>query len=234
MPFSSADHFLNNMNLTADRESFLARLDSFRPQGQAGERALAMYSAAIALADDLAMTRAVEVGRRLSLTANVLYEVVLQSYLFLGFPRMLTAAENLSRTFPVESNEFELKAISPAESRQWFDRGLELCRKVYADKYEVLMNRVAAMAPDVFRWMIIEGYGKVLSRPSLDIISRELSIIAFLMMENRVKQLHSHMTGALNVGASRELIHSVVDDIGSAAGDGYDSARDILEQWGRD
>ena len=97
---------------------------------------------------------------------------------FLGFPRMLGAAENLDRVFPVERNGGGLRQISSAESNEWFENGLSLCKRVYGEKYDSLFGKVAAMAPEVFRWMIIEGYGKVLSRPSLDIVSRELSIVA--------------------------------------------------------
>ncbi len=78
--------------------------------------------------------------------------------------------------------------------------------------------------------MILEGYGKVLSRENLPLITRELSIVAFLTMENRVRQLHSHILGALNVGASEALVKSVVDDLGSSAGDGYNSALQILDK----
>ncbi|UCC43581.1 MAG: carboxymuconolactone decarboxylase family protein, partial [Candidatus Zixiibacteriota bacterium] len=69
-----------------------------------------------------------------------------------------------------------------------------------------------------------------LSRPGLDLVSRELSIVAFLMAENRTHQLHSHMRGALHVGATIEQLGLVVDDFGEAAGDGYRSACAVLER----
>ncbi len=216
------------MNLTANPHEFLRRLESFSPDTDAAERALAMYSAAVALADDNVLAHSIRVGQEYGLTPQMFYEVVLQSYLFLGFPRMLSAADNLSRVFPVNHNGFKLEPIGPAEARQWFDNGVELCQRVYADKYQGLMEKVGTMAPEVFRWMIIEGYGKVLSRPVLNIISRELSIIAFLIMENRKKQLQSHIKGALNVGASPATVRFVIDDIGRAAGAGYESALEVL------
>ena len=76
--------------------------------------------------------------------------------------------------------------------------------------------------------MIIEGYGKVLSRPGLGIVERELANVAFLMGEDYEQQLHSHMRGALNVGATEELLKTVVHDIGEAAGNGYRTAQAIL------
>lgn len=208
------------------------RLKGFRPTTHIPERTLAMYSAAVALADEEAMTEVISLGREKGLSAEMFYEIVLQSYLFLGFPRMLTAAETLAEVFPSAHNGFELEQVSSSESKEWFERGVELCQKVYAEKYGSLMQRVGAMAPEVFRWMIIEGYGKVLSRPVLDIISRELSIIAFLMMENREKQLRSHIMGAINVGAPVSLVRTVIDDIGASSGDGYRTSRDVLSKLG--
>lgn len=204
----------------------------FKPEKYAAARTLALYSAAIALSDDEAMTRVIEIGKRYSLNRDTFYEMVLQSYLFLGFPRMLSAAENLHKSFRLEPNESALERVSEAESRRWYDNGIALCQKVYGDKYVPLKEKVMAMAPDVFRWMVIEGYGKVLSRPELEITVRELSIIAFLMMENREKQLYAHIMGALNVGASCELLRYVVNDIGEAAGDGYRTSLSIMEQMG--
>ena len=50
------------------------------------------------------------------------------------------------------------------------------------------------------------------------------------MMEDRRQQLHSHMRGAINVGAPAELLRCVIDDIGEAAGSGYDTALEILRK----
>ncbi len=211
-------------------DALVAQLDAFAPEVSAAERALAVYSAAIALADDRVMARAIEIGRRYGLNRTSFYEIVLQSYLFLGFPRMLIAAETLNRILPEDKVYDGCKPISPGESQQWFDNGMDLYKRVYGRNNQLLMDRVSAMAPEVFRWMIIEGYGKVLSRPAVSVIARELSIIAFLMMENREKQLHSHIRGALNVGASPDLVRLVIEDIGLAAGDGFDSALRIISQ----
>ncbi|MCK4573041.1 MAG: carboxymuconolactone decarboxylase family protein [candidate division Zixibacteria bacterium] len=220
------------MNFTADKNVFLGQLLRFKPVENASQRTLALYSAAVALADDTAMERVLGMGDRYSVTRDTFYEIVLQSYLFLGFPRMLGAAECLHRFFHDTTNGSRLGPISPDESDEWYSDGLKLCREVYAGKYEPLKKKVEGMAPEVFRWMIIEGYGKVLSRPQVDISTRELSIIAFLMMENRQKQLRAHIKGALNVGTPRQLIEQTVSDIGPAAGDGMKTALAVINQAG--
>lgn len=178
------------------------------------------------------MTDAIRLASTGGASREMLYEVVLQSYLFLGFPRMLISAEVLDRVLPAGKTEPMTNPISEQESQEWFDRGVDLCRRVYDSNYEALRDKVEGIAPEIFRWMIVEGYGKVLSRPGLGSIDRELSISSFLMMEDRAQQLFSHMRGALNVGASPDLLSQVIEDVGEAAGAGYKTAHGILTKLG--
>lgn len=190
-----------------------------------------MFSAAVALADDSITSRAIHCCQALKIDDRLLYEVVLQSYLFLGFPRMLIAAQCLDAHADVKHAAGETLTAQPGEMELWFERGEQLCRKVYAHNYELLKSRVESFAPEVFRWMILEGYGKVLSRDGLGIVARETAIMTCLIMENKPQQLHSHMQGALNVGAPKDLIRKVVlEDIGQSAGDGYRTALDVMSR----
>ena len=147
---------------------------------------------------------------------------------------MLIAAEQLAKHFPGEGPSPQLEKVSAEESERWFHDGVNLCQRVYGDMYEPLKARVESFAPDIFRWMIVEGYGKVLSRDEVSIVDRELSIIAMLMIENKIKQLHSHILGARNVGGDERLIKRVIEDVGIVAGDGYAAALAIIAREGTD
>ncbi len=221
------------MNYGFRREKFYERLRNFAPARHHQTRLLALYSAAIAVAEPEGLDMAVEHCRRHQLERSLLYEIVLQSYLFLGFPRMLRAAEHLHSRLPAPDSASQLHQVDADESKEWFTRGVALCQKVYATNYDRLKERVEHLAPEIFRWMVIEGYGKVLSRPELNVIERELAIVSCLMIENYDKQLYSHIKGALNVGASFELLQEVIEDLGEGAGDGYLTARSIMEELGR-
>ena len=48
--------------------------------------------------------------------------------------------------------------------------------------------------------MVVDGYGKVLAAPGLDLPRRELCIVAACAATGQDRQLHSHLHGALNVG----------------------------------
>ena len=212
--------------------NFYTYLSGFSPDKHAVSRILAIYSAAVALADEMILDTAVSIGQNYSMKRQHFYEIILQSYLFLGFPRMLDAAYHLDRFFPSPNGNSQLAKISDEEAAEWYERGIRLCRQIYGDNYLRLKEKVESLAPDIFRWMIIEGYGKVLSRQTINIVDRELAIVAALMVDNRQKQLYSHIKGALNAGASEDLLKVVIGDISHAAPDGYQSSLDILDKMG--
>lgn len=123
-------------------------------------------------------------------------EVLLQSYLFLGYPAALNAfmlwRKRSGRPAP---------AAMPADWAGWERRGVEVCSKVYDGQYEQLRHTVARLHGDLDRWAVVEGYGKVLGRGGLDLLRRELCIVAMLAALTAPRQLYAHLRGALNVGA---------------------------------
>jgi 4-carboxymuconolactone decarboxylase len=124
-------------------------------------------------------------------------EVILQSYLFLGYPAALNA-------FGVwrELSGRTTAGPTPGGWQEWRTRGEEVCRRVYGGQYEGLRENIAALHSDLADWMVVEGYGKVLGRPGLDLRVRELCIAALLAVLDAPVQLRSHLRGALNAGAS--------------------------------
>lgn len=192
-------------------------------------RGIALYSAALATAVRDCLSAAIDLGRQHHVPRTAFYEAVLQSHLFLGFPRMLIGMEHLAEYWPApqagDAGEYQ-----GSELADWRRNGEELCKRVYGEAYEPLKRKVLGLAPELFQWMIHDGYGKVLSRPGLATMERELAICAMLMMENRAPQLHSHLRGALRVGCSKDEVAAMVQDIGPAAPDGFVTAMGLLER----
>ena len=216
------------MNQSADRAVLLQQIKQFDPVNDVIPRVISLFSASCTFADTEILEESLKLGKKYNISRDNFYEAVLQSYLFIGFPRMLSAAFVLDKIFPNENTRSENHESIVDILGIWNKRGEELYKKVYKDKSEILKNRVVSIAPEIYEWMILEGYGKVLSRNILDIKTRELSIIAILMMENRLIQLESHIRGAINVDTPMSIIETVINDIGEASGDGYKNALGIL------
>ncbi len=128
-------------------------------------------------------------------------EVILQSYLFAGFPRGLNAAREWRR---ISGRSAPTTDPDPAHASpdQWRDRGEATCEVVYGPFYAKLRQNIRALHPALDSWMIVEGYGKVLSRPGLDLARRELCVVASCAAQRQDRQLHSHLHGALHAGAA--------------------------------
>lgn len=145
-------------------------------------------------------------------------EVILQSYLFAGFPRALNSAREwrrISGRAAPESDEGE----HFENASRWRSEGETTCATVYGRFYERLRHNIRQLHPALDAWMIVDGYGKVLSRPALDLRRRELCIVAACAMARQDRQLHSHLHGALHAGASpgevRDAIDAVADLLGA-------------------
>ena len=128
-------------------------------------------------------------------------EVILQSYLFAGFPRALNAAREWRRASgqPAPLNE---PPASDGDADLWRKRGEATCEVVYGEFYQHLRHNIRDLHPALDEWMIVDGYGKVLSREALDLKRRELCIVAVCAAAEQDRQLHSHLHGARNAGAS--------------------------------
>ena len=127
-------------------------------------------------------------------------ELLLQTYLFAGFPRALNGMREWRRLAPSPA------AGTMAPNDQPVAAGEETCARVYGSMYERLRQNIAALHPRLDEWMIVEGYGKVLSRPGLDLGRRELCIVAACAATAQDRQLQSHLHGARNVGVPDAVI----------------------------
>lgn len=155
-------------------------------------------------------------------------ELIIQSYLFCGFPRALNAAREWRRVAP--------EAPPPTDASEnvnlvdeWRTLGEATCAAVYGGMYDKLRLNVRALHPALDSAMVIEGYGKILSRPALDLPRRELCIVAACAMTEQERQLHSHLHGALNVGVAPGVLIAAIDALGPVLGpDRTRSARLLL------
>jgi 4-carboxymuconolactone decarboxylase len=159
-------------------------------------RALTRLAAALGTRDAGAVRHALQdaIGVAEGLAVE---EVILQSHLFVGFPDALNALGAWRELAG-------LPAPPPLDDDPtgWEARGEAVCAVVYGGNYRKLRENVRALHPDFEGWMVAGGYGRVIGRPGLDLKTRELCIAALLAVWNAPRQLHSHLRGALNAGAT--------------------------------
>jgi 4-carboxymuconolactone decarboxylase len=145
-------------------------------------------------------------------------ELIVQSYLFCGFPRALNAAREWRRVAPEPAPASD-EADDVAHVSEWRDRGEVTCHAVYGSMYEKLRINVRELHPALDAAMLVEGYGKILGRPGLDLPRRELCIVAACAHTGQDRQLHSHLHGALNVGVAPAALRLTIDELAPIIGE---------------
>jgi 4-carboxymuconolactone decarboxylase len=157
-------------------------------------------------------------------------ELILQTYLFAGFPRGLNAMREWRRASGQPAPERDEGEHLDATG-DWARQGEQTCHTVYGEMYDRLRLNIRALHPALDAWMIVEGYGKVLSRPGLDLKRRELCIVAACAVLEQERQLHSHLHGALNAGATQAEVDDTLSVVDEMLADG---ARDrVMHLWSR-
>jgi len=145
-------------------------------------------------------------------------EVIFTSYLFDGYPAALEGFRLFSELtgFPAGAED---AAYTPEAVEQWRLRGERLCRAVYGPQFERLTKHVREFGPELADAMIVEGYGKTLSREGIDVRLRELCVTVILALKGRERQLVSHILGSLRLGATVDDVRAAISVIEPIAGE---------------
>lgn len=202
----------------------MAKQDSLDPQ----TRELVRFAAAIAQGDEPEIRERVRSLRMAQVPVGWVEELLLQSILMCGYPRALVALA-MWRKFSGVRAPADDPDSSYATPDAWTRRGEATCEIVYGTNYEKLRDNVRALHPAVDAWMITEGYGRTLSRPGLDLMRRELCVVAQTAVLETERQLHSHLKGALNAGADPSQIEGVLSVVNPMLS--FDSWKKVKELW---
>jgi len=168
------------------------------------------------MADEENLRQAISIGVRDDVPLPMIREAILQTYLFVGYPRVINGLFLLKEL----CDELDLSypsGVEPSEDYEdwgsWESRGKDLCKRVYGNSYDNLQKRIGALHPLLARWMVVEGYGKVLSREGLSTGLREILVVSVLTSQGVWRQLRSHLQGGLNLGVSATELREVISQL---------------------
>ena len=140
------------------------------------------------------------------------YEILLQGYLFCGYPKAIESFfclnDAVSGKQGLAPGEFQPRLLGSSD--ELIRRGEDLSKTIHRDKFEKMRDRISGLCPDLGYLMIAEGYGHVLSRDGLDLKSRELAVVSTLTSLETHRQLHSHIRGARNIGCGDDEIYEAI------------------------
>lgn len=190
--------------------------------------ALVRVAAAIALGSSPELTARLAKARSAGVPGRWIEELLLQSLLVVGYPLTLVAFaawRELTGPRPSggsdgpgegkgngegEGEGDDAEALAHTDWKAWAERGSAVCRAVYGRAYHKLLINLRALHPALEHLVLVDAYGKVIGRPGLDLKRRELSTVAAIAVLGTAQQLHSHLRGALNTGATPDEVEAVL------------------------
>ncbi len=166
---------------------------------------LAFIAVAAVLRKEAALRRFLQKAKKQNIKAEKIYETLLQTYLFAGFPSALISLSIMSEYFnPIIKTKLNRDYILLKNS------GVKTCKRIYGNKYDKLIKNIANYSRELSEWLVIEGYGKVLSRRGLALKDREVINVAVLSALKFENQLYSHINGAYKNKAGIKIIENVI------------------------
>jgi 4-carboxymuconolactone decarboxylase len=189
--------------------------------------ALVRVAAAVARGREAELRERLAAARAAGVPALWIEELLLQSTLVVGYPLALVAfAAWRTVAGPAgaagaagaggaggggdSGDAGGAERLAHADWRRWAERGPAVCRAVYGRAYHKLLLALRALHPALEPLVLVDAYGKLIGRPGLDLKRRELATVAAIAVLGAPEQLHSHLRGALNTGASAAEVEATL------------------------
>src|SRR5213592_2094805 len=194
--------------------------------------ALVRVAAAIAAGETAELEARLGAARGAGVPVLWIEELLLQSLLVVGYPLALVAFgvwRKVSGPLPDHGSGHDAELLAHADWEAWAERGALVCRDVYGRAYHKLLVNLRTLHPALEDLVLVDAYGKVIGRPGLDLKRRELFTVAAVAVLGTAEQLHSHLRGSLNTGATRVEVEEVLALV--AADLSPENLRRAREQW---
>lgn len=133
-------------------------------------------------------------------------ETLLQSVLFFGFPRAISAFETVARAWPRQA-----PADGGGLSRErQMQAGRDLFAAIYGANTDAVLAMLRGFHGEFCDFVLEAAYGRILTRPGLPPRTRELLAVGALAVLDQVPQLVAHSRGAITFGATGEQVREAI------------------------
>jgi alkylhydroperoxidase/carboxymuconolactone decarboxylase family protein YurZ len=149
-----------------------------------------------------------------------------------GFPATLNAVSAVREVF--QERQLGFTPTITTSSGERYSRGMQALERISAGSGMEVVKSLQDIAPDLARFIIEFSYGDIIGRDGLDNRVKELATVALLTALGTAEpQLRVHVSAALNVGASRQEIIEVIQQMAVYAGfpaalNGVAAARNVF------
>ena len=135
-----------------------------------------------------------------------LEETLLMCVLFCGFPRAITAWGHFSTAWPADAPP--RGGALPLEQQQ--AAGSALFSSIYGKNDSQVREMLNDYHGELHDFVLEAAYGRILTRPGLSALARELVAVGVLAAQDQPRQFLGHARGACSMGATREQLEEVL------------------------
>lgn len=169
-------------------------------------RVLVGMAAAVWRAEWPDLTAWAEAAHRRNHPRGALEETLLMCVLFCGFPRVITAWEHFAAAWPVDVPPSG-GALPEDQQRPAGDR---LFHSIYGKNDEAVRAMLRGYHQELHDFVLESAYGRILARPGLPGVTRELIAVGVLAAQGQKRQFAGHARGAHHLGATTEQLREVL------------------------
>ena len=115
--------------------------------------------------------------------------------------------------------------------------GIAIRKKLSGDRFGKSASALAELAPDLDEMLNEVVFGRVWSRPGLELKMRSVAVIAALTALQRLPQLKSHIANGLNAGLKKEEVIEILIQMAFYAGaptavNAFQVAKEVFDEEG--
>jgi 4-carboxymuconolactone decarboxylase len=117
------------------------------------------------------------------------------------------------------------------------DKGLKIRKKLSGKRFSKQATALAELAPDLEDMLNEVVFGRVWTRPGLELRMRSAITIASLMSMQRLPQLKAHIANGLNAGLTQKEIIEILTHVAFYAGvptavNAFQLAKEVFQESG--
>jgi 4-carboxymuconolactone decarboxylase len=118
-----------------------------------------------------------------------------------------------------------------------YEKGLEIRKKLSGNRFGKASSALAELAPELEEMLNEVVFGRVWTRPGLELKMRSAITIAALTALQRLPQLKTHIANGLNAGLSKQEIIEILIHMAFYAGiptavNAFQLAKEVFEAEG--
>ena len=169
-------------------------------------RLLVSAATAVWRADWQRLSECAAQARELDHPRSHLQETLLMCVLFCGFPRAITAWGKLLEAWPTT----EPPSGGALPTSEQASAGGALFASIYGKHEEQVREMLRGYHQELHDFVLEAAYGRILTRPGLSALIRELIAVGVLAAEDQPRQFLGHARGAIQLGATHDQLTEVL------------------------